>query len=124
MKYTPKKVFERVYIHAAKVQVKEGWVGILCAMDAYSEYAFPPVLTDNPEVTVDALNQLFDNILKDYKPIFHPRKIVIVTSLPEEYRLLVLQTRAAHHRFIHNKEATLKAMKELLDTMPMIMEEL
>ena len=53
-------------------------------------------------------------------PIFHPRQIVFVTRLPEEYRLLVLQTRAAHHQFVYSKEATLKAMKELLDAMPMI----
>lgn len=124
MKNAPKKVFERVYIHAGKVLVREGWALILCSMDAYSEYAFQPVLNETSQITVDALNQLFDNILKDYKPIFHPKQIVFVTSLPEEYGQLIIQTKAPHHRFVFNKEATLKAMKELLSSMPMRMEEL
>ena len=124
MKNTPKKVFERVYIHAAKVRVQEGWALTLCSMDAYSEYAFPPVLSETPQVTIAALNQLFDNILKDYKPIFHPKQIVFITSLPEEYGQLIQQTKAAHHRFVFSKEATLKAMKELLDSLRFEMVEL
>ena len=124
MKNTPKKAFERVYIHAAKVQTNEGWALVISSMDAYSQFAFEPVFSKTPQVTIEALNQLFDNILKDYKPIFHPKQIVFVTSLPVEYGQLIQQTKAAHHRFVFNKEATLKAMKELLSSMPMRMEEL
>lgn len=117
MKYTPKKMYERVYIHAAKIRVGEGWALFLCSMDGYSYFAFEPVLSKTTEVTIEVLNQLFDNILKDYKPIFHPKQIVFVTSLPEEFGLLFLLTKAASHRFVHNKEATLKAMKEFLNSM-------
>jgi hypothetical protein len=124
MKNKPRKVFERVYIHAAKVQVDTGWALILCAMDAYSEFAFAPVLNAEPVVTIEVLNQLFDVILKDYKPMFNPWQIVFVTSLPEEYGQLLVQTKAARHRFVHSKEVTLKAMNELLGGMPMKLVEL
>ena len=124
MKYKLKKVYERVYIHSAKVRVGEDWALVLIAMDGYSQFAFEHVLNKTPQVTLEVLNQLFDNILKDYKPIFHPRQIVFVTSLPEEYGLLFLLTKAAKHRFVHNKEATLSAMKGLLASMNFKMTDL
>jgi hypothetical protein len=86
-------------------------------MDGLSEFAFEPVFNKKPEVTVELLDQLFDNTLKDYNTIFHPKQIVFVTNLPEEYEELIQQTKAARHRFIFNKEATLKAMHGLLSTM-------
>lgn len=82
MKYKPKKVYERVYIHAAKVQAAEGWVLVLHSMDAFSEYAFEFVFNQPPQITVEVLNKLFSNILKNYKPLFHPKQIVFVTNLP------------------------------------------
>lgn len=124
MEKKPGKVYERVYIHAAKVQTNEGWALMINSMDAYSEFAFEHVLNATPKVTIDVLNQLFDNILKSYKPIFHPRQIVFVTSLPEEYSQLFLQTKAAHHRFVHNQEATRKAMKGFLDSLRTEMTDL
>jgi hypothetical protein len=39
----------------------------------------------NKGITEEILNELFDNILKDCKPIFHPKQIIFVTNLPEEY---------------------------------------
>ena len=118
MKDKARKVYERVYIHAAKVLATEGWVLVIHAMNAHSEVAFETVFSKTPEVTSEVLDQLFDSILKDYKPIFHPRQIVFVTNLPEECRLLLPQTRAAHHRFIFDKDATAKAMQGLLSRMP------
>ena len=118
MKDKARKVYERVYIHAAKVQTTEGWVLVIHAMDAYSEVAFDTVFSKTPEVTTEVLDQLFDSILKDYKPIFHPRQIVFVTNLPEECGLLLPQTQAAHHRFIFDKDVTAKAMQGLLSRMP------
>jgi len=114
MKNKTKKVYERVYIHAAKVQTKEGWTLVISAMDAYSEYAFKIAFSDNTEITIDVLNQLFDNIIEGYKPLIHPKKISFVTNLPEEYNSLFLQTKAARHRFKFDKDATNNAMKELL----------
>jgi len=124
MKYKPNRVFERVYIHAAKVLVVEGWVLIIHSMDAFSEYAFKPVFSQASTVTIEALNELFDNILKDYKPMFHPKQIVFVTNLPEEYEQLFKQTKASHHKFIFNKEATDKAMKGFLHSLRTELEEL
>ena len=124
MKNTTKKVYERVYIHAAKVQTNEGWALMINSMDACSEFAFEPVLNATPLITIDVLNQLFDNILKGFKPIFHPRQIVFFTSLPEEYGQLFLQTKAAHHQFVHNQEATRKAMKGFLDSLCLEMTDL
>lgn len=117
MKNKPKKVYERVYIHAAKVQTKEGWALVIHSMDAFSEFAFESVFNSTPQVTIAVLNQLFENILKGYKPLFHPKQITFVTNLPEEYGQLIQQTKAAHHRIIYNKEATAKAMKGLLSSM-------
>jgi hypothetical protein len=124
MKNTTKKVYERVYIHAAKVQTNEGWALMINSMDAYSEFAFEHVLSATPKVSIDVLNQLFDNIIKGYKPIFHPRQIVFVTSLPEEYGQLFLQTKAAHHQFVHHQEATREAMKGFLDSLHFEMTDL
>ena len=124
MKNTPKKVYGRVYIHAAKTQVKEGWVLMIHSMDAFSEFAFETVSNKTVEINIDVLNQLFDNILKDYKPIFHPKQIVFVTNLPEGYSSLIQQTKAAHHKFIYNKEGTAKAMQGLLSNMKYKMVEL
>ena len=124
MKNTTKKVYERVYIHAAKIRTGEGWVLMINSMDACSEFAFEHVLNATPKVTIDVLNQLFDNILKSYKPISHPRQIVFVTNLHEEYGQLFLQTKAAHHRFVHNQEATRKAMKGFLDSLRLEMTDL
>ncbi len=124
MKNKPKKVYERIYIHAAKVQTTEDWVLIISAMDAYSEYAFKPVSSENTKVTIDVLNQLFDNILDGYKPLVHPKQITFVTNLPKEHTSLFQQTKAANHRFKFNKETTTKAMKGLLNTMPHEFEEL
>lgn len=118
MKGKARKAYERVYIHAAKVLATEGWVLVIHAMDAHSEYAFETVFSKKPEVTTEVLGQLFDSILKDYKPIFHPRQIVFITNLPEECGLLLPQTQAAHHRFIYDKDATAKAMQGLLSRMP------
>ncbi len=117
MKNWPKKIFERIYIHAAKIQTTEGWVLVLHSMDGLSEFAFQRVFYKTPEVTIELLNQLFDNTLKDYNTIFHPKQIVFVTNLPEEYAELIQQTKAARHRFIFNKEATVKAMHGLLSKM-------
>jgi len=117
MKYTPKKVFERIYIHAGIVNTAEGRILGIHAMDALSEFVFEPVYNKVPLVTAELLNQLFDNILKGYKPIFHPKQIVFVTNLPEEYLPLIQQTKAAHHRFIYNKEATAKAMEGFLSSL-------
>ena len=116
--------FISVYIHAAKVQTNEGWALMINSMDAYSEFAFEPVLNATPLITIDVLNQLFDNILKGYKPISHPKQIVFFTSLPEEYGQLFLQTKAAHHRFVHTPEATRKAMKGFLDSLRLEMTDL
>ncbi len=115
-----RKIFPRerdVYIHAAKVQTKEGWTLVISAMDAYSELIFKPVFDKTTEITINALNQIFDNILEGYKPIIHPKQISFVTNLPEEYNILFLQTKAARHRFKFDKEATAKAMKGFLDTL-------
>jgi hypothetical protein len=124
MKNKPRKVFERVYIHAATVQTKEGWVLVLHSMDAFSEYAFETIFNRTPKITIEALNQLFDNVLKDYKPMFHPKKIMFVTNLSQEYENLFKQTQAAQHRFVFNKEVTAKAMKGLLGSMSYDMKEL
>jgi hypothetical protein len=83
-------------------------------MDALSEFIFEPVFSRNPDLSIDVLNELFDNALKDYNPIFHHRIIIFVTNIPEEIKSLLLQTKAAHHRFIFDKEATTKAMHEFL----------
>lgn len=117
MKHTPEEVYERVYIHAAKIRVREGWALFLCSMDGYSHFAFEPVFNKTAQINIETLNQLFDNILKDYNPLFNPKQIAFVTSLSEEYGLLILLTKAANHKFVHNKEATLKAMKEFLNSM-------
>jgi len=117
MKKKPGKVYERVYIHAAKIKINNGWALMIISMDGYSEFAFEAVLNETPQITIEVLNQLFDNILKNYKPIFHPRQIVFVTSLPEEYDQLFMKTKASNHRFVYNREATLKAMKQLLSEM-------
>jgi hypothetical protein len=117
MKNKLKKVFERIYIHAAKVETTDGWILALHSMDALSEFAFEPVFNKKPEVNIEVLNQLFDNTLKDYNTIFHPKQIVFVTNLPEEYAELIQQTKAARHRFVFNKEVTLKAMHPLLSRM-------
>jgi len=85
--------------NAAKVNNTDGWILVIPAMDALSEFAFEPVYNNTPQVTVELLNQLFENILKDYNPIFHPKQIVFFTNLPEEYAHLIKQTKAAHHRF-------------------------
>ena len=125
MKSKPRKVYERVYIHAAKTRtIKDGWVSVIHAMDAFSEYAFNPVINETPEITIDVLNQLFDSILKDYNPLSHPKQIVFVTNLPEKYEQLIKQTKAAHHRFVFNKQATNNAMKELFRLMQYEMVEL
>jgi hypothetical protein len=124
MKNKPKKVFERVYIHVSKVQTKEGWVLVIHSMDAFSEFAFESVLNKTTQVNIDILNQLFDNIFKDYKPLFHPKQIVFVTNLSEEYEPLFKQTKASHHMFVFNKEATARAMEVLLKGMPYNMAEL
>jgi hypothetical protein len=116
MKNKPNKAYERIYIHAAKVQTTEGWALAIHSMDALSEFAFETVFNSSPQVTMEVLNQLFENILKDYKPIFHPKQIIFVTNLPEEYGQLIKQTKAAHHRFIYNKEVTAKAMERLLSS--------
>jgi hypothetical protein len=118
MKYKPRKIYEYVYIHAGKVLTADGWVLLLLAMDGYSQYAFEHVLDKEPRITLDVLNQLFRNILKDYKPIFHPRQIVFVTSLSIECDQLLKRSIAGSHRFVYNKEVTVKAMKELLGGMP------
>ena len=117
MKNTPKKVFERIYIHAARVNTADSCILVIHAMDAHSEFVFEPVYNKIPLVTAELLNQLFDNILKDYKPIFHPKQIIFVTNLPEEYAQLIQQTKVAHHRFIYNKEATAKAMEGFLNSL-------
>ena len=107
------------------MQTNEGWALMIYSMDAFSQFAFEPVLNATPLITIDVLNQLFDNILKSYKPISHPRQIVFVTNLHEEYGQLFLQTKVAHqHRFVHNKEATRKAMKGLLDSLCIEMTDL
>lgn len=111
------KVYERVYIHAAKIRVKEGWALFLCSMDEYSKFAFNPVVKNTTEITIDDLNQLFDNILKDYNPKINPEQIVFITSLPEEYGLHFLLTKAANHKFIHDKDATINGMKGFLSSM-------
>lgn len=117
MKNKPKKVYERVYIHAGKVLTKQGWTLIINAMDAYSEYAFKFAYSDNTEISIDVLNQFFDNILEGYKPLIHPKKISFVTNIPVEYNSLFLQSKAAHHRFKFDKDATYNAMKELLNSL-------
>lgn len=89
MKYKPKKVFERVYIHAAKVQTQEGRALVIHSMVAINEFAFESVLNKTTQVTVDILKQLFDKIFKDYKPLFHPKQIVFVTFISEEYEPLL-----------------------------------
>jgi hypothetical protein len=113
----PKKVYERVYIHAAKVQTTEGWVLVIHSMDAFSEFAFETVTNSSLQITLEVLNRLFENILKDYKPMFHPKQIVFVTNLPEGYSPLIQQTKAAHHQFIYDNQTTAKAMKELFSNM-------
>jgi hypothetical protein len=124
MKNKPRKVFERVYIHVAKAQTKEGWVLVIHSMDAFNEFAFESVFNKTTQVNVEILNQLFDNIFKDYKPLFHPKQILFVTNLSEEYEPLLKQTKAAHHRFVFNNEATAKAMGVLLSSMRYKMAEL
>ena len=113
-KDTPKKVFERIYIYAGTVNTAEGWILVIHAMDALSEFVFEPVFNRKPVLTVDVLNELFDNALKDYNPIFHPRIINFVTNIPDEYNSLLKQTKAARHQFTFNKEATANAMHEFL----------
>ena len=117
MKNKPNRVYERVYIHAAKVQTTEGWFLVIHAMDAMSKFAFNPVLSESTQITIDVLNQLFDNILEEYKPLVHPKQIEFVTNLPEEYSNIFQQTKAANHRFKVNKKATANAMKGLLSTL-------
>lgn len=124
MKNRPRKVFERIYIFAAKTATKQGWVLTLYSMDGFSEFAFNPVLNTKTQITVEVLDELFDNALKDYKPIFHPKQIVFVTNLSEEYEELLKQTKAARHRFVFNKEVTLKAMHPLLSKLPHELVEL
>jgi hypothetical protein len=124
MKNKPRKVFERVYIHAAKVQTKEGWVLVVHSMDAFSEFAFKAVLYKSLQITLDVLNELFDNIFKEYKPLFHPKHIVFITNISEEFEPLFKQTKASHHKFIFNKEATASGMEVLLKGMPYNMAEL
>jgi hypothetical protein len=118
MKNKPKKVYERVYIYVGKVLTKQGWTLVIMAMDAYSEYAFKFAHSDNTEISINVLNQLFDNILEGYKPLIHPKKISFVTNIPEEYNNLFLKSKAVHHRFKFDKDATYNAMKELLNTLP------
>ena len=72
MKNKPSKVYERVYIRAARIRIAEGWALMINSMDACSEFAFEHVLNATPKVTIDVLNWLFDNILKGYKPISLP----------------------------------------------------
>jgi hypothetical protein len=43
--------------------------------------------------------------------------MVFVSNIPEKDEQLIQQTKAAHHRFVFNKEATEKAMKELFSHM-------
>lgn len=111
------KIYERVYIHATKIRVKEDWALFLCSMDEDSEFAFKPVIKITTEINIDDLNQLFDNILKGYNPKINPKQIVFITSLPEEYGVLFLLTKAANHKFIHDKDATIKGMKGFLSSM-------
>nr|WP_319571058.1 hypothetical protein [uncultured Draconibacterium sp.] len=82
MKNKPRKVFERVYIFAGKTTTKQGWVLPFYSMDGFSEFAFEPVLSTKTEATVEVLDELLDNALKDYKPMFHPKQIVFVTNFP------------------------------------------
>lgn len=82
MKDKARKVYERVYIHTAKVLATEGWVLVIQAMDAYSEAAFDTVFSKKPQVTTEVLDQLFDRIIKDYKPIFHLRQIILSPTSP------------------------------------------
>lgn len=53
MKNKPKKLYERVYIHAAKVQTTEGWVLMIHAMEAMSEFAFKSVFDKTTEITIE-----------------------------------------------------------------------
>ena len=84
-------------------------------MDDKSTFAFHPVFKKTTEVSLSVLEELFDNILKDYKPIFNPRIITFVTNLSSDYEPLIKETKASNHKFIFNKEATENAMKPLLN---------
>lgn len=117
MKNKLRNVYERVYIHTAKAQTAEGWVLVIHSMDAVSEFAFETTFNITPDVTVNVLSQLFDNILIKYNPLTHPKQIQFVTNLSEEYHQLIQQTKAAKHKFIYNSEATTKAMKKFLDSL-------
>ncbi len=114
IKTKPNNVYECIYIHAGKVRTKEGWALIINSMDAASEFAFPPVFNETTKIEIVVLNHLFDNIFKNYKPNSHPQQINFITNLPPDYSQLFHQTKAGHHRFIHDKEATLRAMNCLI----------
>lgn len=110
-----KKVFDLIYIYTAKVQTQQGWVLNLMAMDGYSEYVFNPVFDKDSTISIDSLNQLFDNVLKDYNPIFHSRQITFITNIPVDFEdIIKLSKTAKHHRFIFNKQATEKAFEPLI----------
>ena len=114
----PVGIYERIYIHAAKVRTREGVALMLISMDGYSLYAFEPVWNEIPIITLEVLNQLFNNIFEDYNPLYHPKQIVFVTSLPIEFDGVLKKSIAKHHWFIYNKSATLNAMSELLEAIP------
>lgn len=52
-----KKVFERVYIHAAKIRTTEGWVLVISAMDAASEYVYEPTFHKSTEINLSVLKK-------------------------------------------------------------------
>jgi hypothetical protein len=86
--------------------------------------ALNPAYNQTAKITVDALNQLFGNILKDYDPIFHSKQTVFVSNLPKEHQYLLKQTKDARHKFVFNKDATKKAMSNFLNPMPYEMFDL
>ncbi len=80
----PQRVLERVYVHAAKVLTTDGWV-LVVHVPGYPSSARPAFRT--------------------HPGGLHPQRITVVTNLPEACWPLIRQTRAAQHRFVHDRLA-------------------
>lgn len=115
----PTKAYEVIYVNSFITPTKEGHAITFMAMDAFSEYMFPPAgcqqggATDN-EFT-ETLMGFFNEINQQYDRTKHADKTTYVVNFPPELHPLIQGMLMKGDSLEHNPEKVQQAFKPLLE---------
>jgi len=114
-KRAAKRVYEYVYICASYVNTREGTVLVLTAKEAFSDNIFESVFSSDKDISLEMINKLMKNILQGHRPPFHPKSIIFVTNIPEEYHEMMKLSKISEHRFVFDRNDTIAALKDFFE---------